>query len=1224
MRIESLRLKNLNSLRGEWQIDFRNKVFLSEGLFAITGPTGSGKTTILDAICLALYGATPRLGRITRENEMMSRHTGECFAEVVFAVAEGRFRCHWYQHRSRKRADGPLQTARHEISEVDSGTVRSAKLQEVLAEVETLTGMNFDRFCRCILLAQGAFAAFLEATEDERAPILEQITGTAVYSDISRAVHERFTFEKQNAQELTQKLAGMDLLSGEEEAELSGELQALEEEERRGRQGKDALSAILAHFLQVERLEAELAGISVSLTALQKEKDAFRAEGVRLDRARRALLLEGGWARLEVLRRQQSFQIKEKEACENKLPFLADTLQIMTKEEARLADLWDALRRKMEQNKPFFREIRDLDGAIVRQRKDWHAAMGEKDSLERRKAVVAERERELITVLGEKKKQLFLLQKWQKDKAHEGAIAEILGGVTLLTRRLQDIQKEEKCFDTKKNALLVEQKGLAKETERVCEDLLAVRKKVLEAEERVRNGEGQLADLAGERSPDVLEEERRLLREKGLMLSMRMERLSEFHRLEEKRVHHQEAMKKLDEEDCRFRAQIYELEKLLHEREKEAAHLEKMLILEQKVRDLESERRYLQSGEPCPLCGSRNHPYAHEAVALGEAGQIQQDFDAACVRRKEMQEKLFSVRTSSTMAMRDREHLQKSQEETLLALVGIRETLAWEHHEAVADLSVEIIRQRFLEVSEKEKELEVLSARIRKVQMELESSRSQWRDAAEKLSRIREKHTLAEHRMETLLRDLSGVNERLGVCIQEKEQEEKSLLDILAPFGFGQNDLLFPEALLFALEKRRDSWKQALKDEQARVMEIHSLEGDLRENGARMAELQEYAEVLTVRLGKLESDESRLVRERQILFGDRDPDREERALVSEGERLNRSHQEALRRTVEASAALTEDKRRSLRMAEALSRLEEEVAGEESLFHTDLGQASFTGEAEFLAARLPDGERLVLEQREKRLQEEEATLQYGRKEKEKALAAVLAEKPVNRAKEDVQAELERAEARLRELRQRMGAIQEVLRKNEGVKARHQQTLTLLENQRGLTRDWEELHGLIGSADGKKFRIFAQGLTFETVVAYANERLQFMTDRYLLVRGREMPLMLQVQDLWQAGELRSTKNLSGGESFLVSLALALGLSRMQSGDRAVASLFLDEGFGTLDDATLDVALDALAGLRQEGRLIGMISHVSRLQERIPARIELVPGPGGLSRVQGPGCSRKGERV
>lgn len=169
MKIVQIRFKNLNSLTGEWNLDFSHHAFEDQGIFAITGPTGAGKTTILDALCLALYGRTPRLARITKSsNELMSRQTGECFAEVVVQTQAGLFRCHWSQRRARKNPQGELQDPRHEIADAQSGKILDSTIKTVAARVEAVTGMDFDRFTRSVLLAQGGFAAFLQANPDER------------------------------------------------------------------------------------------------------------------------------------------------------------------------------------------------------------------------------------------------------------------------------------------------------------------------------------------------------------------------------------------------------------------------------------------------------------------------------------------------------------------------------------------------------------------------------------------------------------------------------------------------------------------------------------------------------------------------------------------------------------------------------------------------------------------------------------------------------------------------------------------------------------------------------------------------------------------------------------------------------------------------------------------------------------------------------------------------
>src|SRR5690625_1500984 len=221
MRVLSFRFQNLNALVGEWFIDLTHPAYEAEGIFAITGPTGAGKTTILDALCLALYGRTPRLGAITQSsNEIMSRHTGDCFAEVVFATQAGRFRCFWGQHRARRHAEGSLQPARHELADETSGTLIVSGVQAVQQTIPEITGLDFERFTRSMLLAQGSFAAFLQADADERAPLLEQITGTEIYAEISILVHEKRRDVQAQYQAMLSQTEKITLLDAAEEAAL--------------------------------------------------------------------------------------------------------------------------------------------------------------------------------------------------------------------------------------------------------------------------------------------------------------------------------------------------------------------------------------------------------------------------------------------------------------------------------------------------------------------------------------------------------------------------------------------------------------------------------------------------------------------------------------------------------------------------------------------------------------------------------------------------------------------------------------------------------------------------------------------------------------------------------------------------------------------------------------------------------------------------------------------
>jgi exonuclease SbcC len=307
------------------------------------------------------------------------------------------------------------------------------------------------------------------------------------------------------------------------------------------------------------------------------------------------------------------------------------------------------------------------------------------------------------------------------------------------------------------------------------------------------------------------------------------------------------------------------------------------------------------------------------------------------------------------------------------------------------------------------------------------------------------------------------------------------------------------------------------------------------------------------------------------------------------------------------------------LAERTLHLEQTENG----FLQQLREKDFPDETAFRNACLPELERKQLTEAARCLADEQADLESRARATQKRLEEEQAKQLTQEPVENLRQTLEDALARQKALQQDIGAIRQKLDNNNALKRRQAERLQAIEAQTRESGRWDRLHELIGSADGKKFRNFAQGLTFELMIGHANRQLQKMTDRYLLVRDKDQPLELNVMDNYQAGEIRSTKNLSGGESFLVSLSLALGLSQMSSRNVRVDSLFLDEGFGTLDEESLDTALETLAGLQQEGKLIGVISHVGALRERIPTQIQVTPRSGGRSALSGPGCSAGSQR-
>lgn len=323
MKINHLRFKNLNSLVGEWTIDFTAPEYVSDGIFAISGPTGAGKSTILDAICLALYGRTPRLKSISKStNEIISRQTGECFAEVVFETHEGQFRAFWSQRRAREKPDGALQNPQHELSNALTNQVLTSQLTTTANEIEARTGMDYGRFVQSMLLAQGGFAAFLEASGNERAPILEQMTGTEIYSHISKLVFEKQKEEKTTLEKLEVAFNEINLLSREDEESIQKEIAGKEDEKQKLEFKVAILDAAVKWLINIEKLISELEGIGREEVMLQQEVAAFSPERERLESALKALPLEGDYSALVLTRKQQQGDLGNLAKLKEQLPEL--------------------------------------------------------------------------------------------------------------------------------------------------------------------------------------------------------------------------------------------------------------------------------------------------------------------------------------------------------------------------------------------------------------------------------------------------------------------------------------------------------------------------------------------------------------------------------------------------------------------------------------------------------------------------------------------------------------------------------------------------------------------------------------------------------------------------------------------------------------------------------------------------------------------------------------
>lgn len=1080
MRILQIRFMNLNSLVGEWQIDLTDPAYVSDGIFAITGPTGAGKSTILDAICLALYGRTPRLHRVSKSgNEIMSRRTGECFAEVTFETAAGRYRCHWSQRRARKKPEGELQAPQQEIANADSGEIIESLIRRVAEQVETVTGMDFERFTRSMLLAQGDFAAFLQADADKRAPILEQITGTEIYSEISVRVHERQREERDRLNQLQAETAGIQLLEPEQEQQLAATLQQQQKQAAELDQQLARTTQAINWLSSIDQLKRDVASLTDEAASLQQQADAFQPERTRLDLAQRAATLDGHYATLSATRKQQH-QDREALAIEQqRLPALEAALEQQALLLQQAEHQCQQSRQQLNNAAPLLQKVRSLDQTCAEQ---LGLIQAEQQACEQDAAAIESIRKQRSEE--QRKQEAAVQQRSGVDAylAEHSADEWLVGGLAGVQEQLQGLLERQQDIHQQQNSLRGAQTGLQQANHQLeqARQQWATQKNSLEqTTEQLQQGRNRLEQLL----------QGRMLRE--------------------------------------YRA---EKDGLLRE-----------ALLHKRIAELEEQRNRLADGEPCPLCGATDHPYARGNVPTPDATE----------RRITELNQLISQAEEQEAAVR---LLEQAQVQANNAFAEIRTVGEAAKHQVQT----------------------------------AESRLAELREAVQKLQ-----DSFAQRRLELTAR--------------------------LTPLGIADiaDDAI--AGVLTDLEQRLQRWqahtakKRAIDTQLAELAgEIARLDAIIDTNSAALAGRRQ-------RIHSLQQQQSAVASERQALFADKSPDAQERLLQDALATAELAERRARERHAELLQTCNNTRAHAQALQQRIDQCEPELIRLQQAFTAALVETGFADEQGFLAAVLSASERAELAARARAMDERQTELNARLKDRQSRLAEEIARSLTDQTLAQLQLECDALNESRRQLSEQTAGLRHQLQQNAEARQQISEKQAAMDAQRTECQRWDALHSLIGSADGKKYRNFAQGLTFDMMIGHANRQLQKMTDRYLLVRDRTLPLELNVVDNYQAGEERSTRNLSGGESFIVSLALALGLSQMSSRNVRVDSLFLDEGFGTLDEEALDTALDTLASLQQDGKLIGIISHVQALKERISARIVVQPLTGGRSGIAGPGCQR-----
>ncbi|MBQ4798687.1 AAA family ATPase [Pseudoalteromonas sp. MMG006] len=1214
MKITAVRIHNLASIV-DAEIDFTQAPLKDAGLFAITGDTGAGKSTFLDAICLALYTKTARLKgdkgnlidfngdsiKLNDARNLLRRGKWEGFAEVDFIGQDKQlYRARYSIQRTHKKVTGKLKVAEHTLVTLPDETLIADKSQTI-KEIETKIGLSFEQFSRAVLLAQHEFAAFLKATGDERAQLLECLTGTDKFSLIGKRIFERNKELKDKFDLLQASLASYTLLSEDELAVKHTTLNELKQQIEHTKKALISTEQSLNWYKQASTLEQALGEATKNQQHANSELEAIAQQSEQAKQAQSALEIKDNRKRHEYLTAQN----KDLNTQISNLKSI-DHAALIEEQAATLKIKQSELKTAQEQKQsaePIIAKARELDSQLAIHAQSITSLTQQSDKEQKQLTDLQTQHKQSQTALDEATKLNTQHQQWLAEHTQLKPLANDWNYYQHSFNQYLSANEQLNATATQNQQLLAEQTKQA-------ELLTAQNKKVEQQEQQLSHDQKNLNELNEQ--------------QRQFNIEQCDSELKNIDYLKEQRIRYTQFTQELKQST---QAQNNIAAKLSQSEQQQQSLLQNLTTCEQALKhneyslnqahlraseNVEHLRAQLNPNEPCVVCGATEHPYATNQNP--QLNNLIADFEASYTNAKKQfdsaQTQLHTHQTQHAVLVT--EHAQHGQTiQTLSAKRNEIKTTMEAARTHLNALTPEQLEETYKQLTgqkaqyfESQKQQNALQEKVNQQQNSLKAEQQTQQqlhnlnsELTNKLNQVNTKHTELTSQINELTTVLNA---------QFKHSEFWQLLQAgslnLSDLSQQVEQYQQTYAQLEQSQKQIDTANQQLQQLTPLITKSESALKTLRDDLNSAQQLQNTTQ----------SERLALFNNEQISANDYQA-KINAQLEQCQTKLNASQQAYDSAVKKRDEHAIELKNAELRLAEQnaeLVNLDGRYNKWFSDFKAQYSEATheqitilLTLSSEQIKAHLTQFEQLsaaLTDANAALKQQQSANTDHQNTNKPSQNHTELSEQlaALNTKQTDQQNSLLTINTAIEQHNQNAKAL-------EG----KQTQLATLKKQ---VEQWHLLNKVLGDATGKTMRNLAQTQTLKILLHYANSHLKILNKRYELTAIAQS-LDIAIIDRDMADEQRSVNTLSGGESFLVSLALALGLASLSSNKVQINSLFIDEGFGTLDSETLSVAMDALDSLQAQGRKVGVISHVSEMSERVATQVHVSKQSGGYSTVE-----------